>query len=64
MLETLKGKLNPKVYKDLEIFVLNETNFSAPQKEKFVKLLENIHVSAKENLYASILPEGGTRNWG
>ena len=49
MVQKLKSKLSPEVYTDLDNFVMNNTNFTAPQKEKFIKLLESIHADKKES---------------
>ena len=42
-MENLKKKLSKKVYKQLESFILNETDFSEKQKNKFVKLIEAVY---------------------
>jgi hypothetical protein len=49
-LETLKGKLNPKLYNDLELFIVNNTDFTEKQKTKFFSLIERIHRETKEKI--------------
>lgn len=64
MVQKLKSKLSPEVYTDLDNFVMNNTNFTEPQKEKFIKLLESIHADKKESDSLFPIERGGSRDWG
>jgi len=44
----LKPHLSEEIYKDLELFWINHTNFSENQADKLVSLIEKIHQDSKE----------------
>lgn len=44
----LKSHLSEEIYKDLELFWLNNIDFSENQADKFVNLIEKIHQDSKE----------------
>jgi len=47
-LKNLKSQLSETLYKDLELFWINHTNFTDPQADKFISLLEKINNDSKE----------------
>jgi hypothetical protein len=47
-LKNLKSQLSETLYKDLESFWINHTNFTEPQAERFISLLEKINKDSKE----------------
>jgi hypothetical protein len=44
----LQSKLNEEAYKELELFWVNNTNFTDKQADKFVSLIEEINGHSKE----------------
>ena len=46
--KNLKSQLSEPLYGDLELFWINNTNFTEPQAERFISLLEKINKDSKE----------------
>ena len=44
----LKPKMNEQIYKELELFWVNNTNFSENQADKFISLIEKINQHSNE----------------
>ena len=44
----LQTKLDSNIYNELELFWINNTNFTAEQADRFVSLLEKINTHSKE----------------
>lgn len=44
----LKPKLNEQIYNELELFWVNNTNFSENQADKFISLIEKINQHSVE----------------
>lgn len=57
ILKHLKTQLSEPLYKDLELFWLNHTNFTEFQAERFINLLEKINKDSKEVLTKSLAIE-------
>jgi len=47
-IKRLQAQLNENTYKDLELFCINNTNFTEVQAGKFINLLERINNDSKE----------------
>jgi hypothetical protein len=44
----LKSQIDEKTYKELELFWINNVNFTDAQSDDFVKLIEKINTHSKE----------------